>query len=202
MNPPLISEQEKDGLKEICNIGASKIASYLMENIEKKFDMNVADVTIINSESFINYYRTISERYEDPITVKNDIRGVNGNIIIASSEKNMRTILNTKEKGKNLEEKIEEYISEATKRYLKGINDFISLGADLKSTEVTYKYADPLAYKTIKKIIRLSHNGDIPKIMVNLTTLHMDEDKLLDMIMILGIDDLDKILEPLGALLN
>ncbi len=202
MNPPLISEQEKDGLKEICNIGASKTASYLMENIKRKFDMNVADVTIINSESFIKYYRTISERYEDPITIRNNIKGVNGNIIIASSEKNMRTILNTNDKGKKLEEKIERCISEAVKRYLRGINDFISLGADLESTEVTYKFADPLAYKTIKKILRLGHNGETPKIMVNLTTLHMDEDKLLDMIMIVGIDDIDKILKSLRTLLN
>ncbi len=202
MDPSLITQQEKDGLKEICNIGASKTASFLTEELGKKFNMEVMEVNIIDSKSFLSYYRDLTERFEDPLTVKNDIEGVNGNIILASSEDHIRKLLGSTEFGKKFENQVEKPSKEAAVKYLEGINDFISLGASIKSTEVSYKYADPLAYETIMEILESGSNGDIPKIMVNITTLFIEEERYLDMIMLVGVDDIDKILEPLEQMLG
>ncbi len=198
MDDSLITPQEKDGLAEICNIGASKTSSYLTEKTGDKFQMEVPEANIIRPQDFINFYSDITDNFDNPLTVVSSLEGTEGSIIISSSEENIRYLLSTKKKGDDFKKDVKEEFNEAVNKYIQGMNNFLGLQINIGEFKTTYKYAGPVIYQKVKEFIR---NNQDTNLFVTVTSLYIGDEKILDLLMVLSLNEIEKVTDPLNEMI-
>ncbi len=202
MTDSILSESEKDGLKEICNIGSSKASSFLTERTGDTFDMDVPEANIIKSKEFLNFYTDVTEKFNNPMTLMTTLKGVDGSIIVSSSEENMKYLLSTDKNGTEFKELVEKNSLEAVKKYLNGLNDFLNLNIEINNSNTSYKYADMIIYQRIKQLLKGEKDFKNVKLFITITSLYIGNDKMLDIMMVVKLDDVNKITDPLHNMLS
>ncbi len=202
MESRILSDSEKDGLKEICNIGSSKASSFLTERTGDTFDMDVPEANIIKSKEFLNFYTDVTEKFNNPMTLMTTLKGVDGSIIVSSSEENMKYLLSTDKNGTEFKELVEKNSVEAVKKYLNGLNDFLNLNIEINNSNTSYKYADMILYQRIKQLLKGEKDFKNVKLLITITSLYIGNDKMLDIMMVVKLDDVNKITDPLHNMLT
>ncbi|MFB6203619.1 MAG: chemotaxis protein CheC [Candidatus Nanohaloarchaea archaeon] len=191
-----LTELQRDGISEIGNIGAGRVATRLSDITGKRVNLSVPQVDIIPPSATENITELAENPHSPIVSVFSPLKGIGGGIVLSFQKKEYSQFLNLLEEDEDgSNDNLLEIGEETADIYLDSMEQFLELNVDTEEPDLIFLPLEGLFKNIVAEIG--SESEEESDILVVKTVMEIEDVVKGEITMIIEIEETDRIIDAL-----